>query len=93
NTFSSWRKTLKDRDAEGTALRRSKRRKRTRNNLPAKTADVSFVPLVLASTEPRSTPQGPVAEIKLPGTSITVFAGADLETLRAIMAAHRECWY
>lgn len=57
------------------------------------TSESSFVPVVFAGSARPPRKEEPVLEIRLHLATLVVFAGADTETLRAVITACRELWY
>jgi len=90
NTFCSWKKTIQSRDQE------SRVRGPRHQSTPTKQEpDVPFVPMIVAGSQ---SPQSEgdkrklVAELKFGGGRVSIFSGADLPTLTALLAAFKECF-
>ncbi len=58
---------------------------------PPPTSESTFVPVFAVPARPRK--EEPVVEIRLHLATLVVFAGANTETLRAVITACRELWY
>jgi hypothetical protein len=78
-TFTYWKDAIKHRDAE-----------LDRNEAPTKSP--SFVPVVVTPDKRDSAARTkPVAEVHFGSGSVSIFAGADVNTLRALLIAVKEC--
>ena len=88
-TFSSWKMAIQQRDAN---------RKQPPNQAPAfalkQTEVSSFIPVVVSGTNHSlgSSERQAVAELRFGHNLVSIFTGADIETLRALFSACKECF-
>ena len=93
NSFSWWKKTVRDRDAEVKQTAQAIKNDRQRAYRERKRKQV-FVQLAHVPEEMSAPPQesrpNVVAEIVFTGGSVRIIAGADVATLRALIQALKE---
>lgn len=88
NTFYSWKKIIHRRNRErANENRRLNREERQNQEYQSR----SFVPIVLPASEVEGQKKKrPIAEIRIGRAEVSVFPGADLESLQALMIVLKE---
>ena len=89
NTFSSWKKVVQTRNKERTAERRKESTRAANNDSgPQQT---NFVPLIFPSPKTTDLSEDKVvADVHIGETIVSVFTGADVKTLEAIIIVLKE---
>ncbi len=88
NTFSSWKEVIRQRDGDGTGIKAELQSESKPSN---GSENVAFVPVAVAAREKEQPiARAVVAELH-PSGIVCILSGADVDTLRSLLTALREC--